>query len=181
MKKHIKIKRPHVAELNEVVIIRKGDAAIIEYKEKEIGITHLTIGKEINQMSDQEILDCHNSCISLQLKSMRDYKHIATEIPLGQSQVKYFEPGGYWTARGDVLRCSIGYDNHQATVIIDDKEFTMDEFGKILSTYEGWGMRIIMVPEDETHKTPIIEIKNPQNKEEISIMIPEGIASELNH
>jgi hypothetical protein len=181
MKKYTKIKRPHVAELSEVIITRQGDAAIIEYKEEGFGTTHITIGHEINQMSDKDILLCHNAFIALQLQSMNEYQHIATEIPIGQPQVKYFEPGGYWTARGDVLRCCIGNENHQTTVIIDDKEFSMDEFGKLLSSYEGWGMRIIMVPEDEIHKTPLIEIKNPLNKKETSILIPESVASELNH
>ncbi|HGU7323867.1 TPA: hypothetical protein ACNBB8_003178 [Legionella pneumophila] len=181
MKKYTKIKRPHVAELHEVIITRQGDAAIIEYKKEGIGATQITIGHEIDQMSDQDILLCHNSFIALQLQSMRDYQHIATELPIGESQVEYFEPGGYWTARGDVLRCSIGYDNHQATVIIDDKEFSMDEFGKLLSTYEGWGMRIVIVPEDEIHKTPLIEIKNPLNTKETSIVIPEVLSSELKH
>ncbi|HAT8606365.1 hypothetical protein SC040_15390 [Legionella pneumophila] len=181
MKKYTKIKRPHVAELHEVIITRQGDAAIIEYKEKGIGATHITIGHEIDQMSDNDILLCHNSFIALQLQSMKDYQHVATEIPIGESQVEYFEPGGYWTARGDVLRCCIGSDNHQATVIIDDKEFSMDEFGKLLSAYEGWGMRIVIVPEDEIHKTPLIEKKNPPSKKETPIFIPECIVSKLHH
>jgi hypothetical protein len=33
-------------------------------------------------------------------------------------------------------------------VEIDDREFTLEEFGKMLVTYAGWGMRIEFVPDD---------------------------------
>jgi hypothetical protein len=47
-------------------------------------------------------------------------------------------------------------------VYIDDKELTLREFGKLLSTYAGWGMRIIFVPDEELEKDPKIEIREPE-------------------
>ena len=96
----------------------------------------------------------------------KNYKHIAVEIPPGKPQIKYFEEGGYWTSRGDVLRCRVGWGEevNQATVWIDEKEFTMEELGRLLSVYEGWGMRLIFLPEDETHVNPPIELKEPNDE-----------------
>jgi hypothetical protein len=48
-------------------------------------------------------------------------------------------------------------------VNIDDREFTMAEFGRMIATYAGWGMRICFVPEDEVGKKPDIEVKDPDD------------------
>jgi hypothetical protein len=66
---------------------------------------------------------------------------------------------------GDVLRCIVagdGLDHDEVFVYIDEKELTLKEFGKLLSTYSGWGMRIMFVPEDELEKEPMIEIGEPK-------------------
>ncbi len=44
-------------------ITREGGTAIIEYAESDVGTTHLTIGPEINSMTDEEILELHNDGI----------------------------------------------------------------------------------------------------------------------
>ena len=36
----------------------------------------------------------------------------------------------------------------------------LGEFGKLISTYNGWGMRIEFVSEDETSSRPTIEVRN---------------------
>jgi hypothetical protein len=38
---------------------------------------------------------------------------------------------------------------------------TLREFGRLLSTYSGWGMRITFVPDNELEKRPTIEIREP--------------------
>lgn len=181
MKPNNKPKRPYIATMDEVIITRQGETAVIEYKEENVGGVNLVLGPKIHSMTDEDILNSHNDCIYAQLESMRNYKHVATEIPPGKPQVEYFSPGGYWTMRGDVLRCQISWDDGETSIIVDDKEFTMQEFGKLLSTYEGWGMRIIMVPEDETYQSPLIEIKEPDKKGESSMMLTEELASKIDH
>ena len=62
-----------------------------------------------------------------------------------------------------MLRCYIedggGEDGSLPVVHIDDREFTRDEFGKMLCTYAGWGMRIVFVPDDELEHAPKIAIR----------------------
>lgn len=164
----MKYEKPYVAKLNEVSITREGDTAIIEYKKENVSIVNFKIGDKINQMSDQDILDLHNDGIQACLELAKNYKYIAVEIPPGKPQIKYFERGGYFTARGDVLRCHIDSKDSSTSILIDDKEFTMQEFGRLLSMYDGWGMRLVMVPEDETHVMPPIEIKDPDDKDSIA-------------
>jgi hypothetical protein len=53
-------------------------------------------------------------------------------------------------------------EGRRAVIEIDDKEFTLEEFGTMLTTFSGWGMRIVFVPEDELAKQPDIVIKDPQ-------------------
>lgn len=106
----------------------------------------------------------------MQLEMMKNYRHVATEIPPGQPQVEYFNEGGYWTPRDDVVRCVIsdGDDDYQTTVCIDDHEFTMKELGQLLSAYNGWGMR------------PPIEIKEPDHEHDGALalsddMLPDNV------
>lgn len=48
-----------------------------------------------------------------------------------------------WTPRGKALRCLLG-DNEegQLVVAIDNHELSLAEFGRLLATCAGWGMRI---------------------------------------
>jgi hypothetical protein len=60
----LRIKKPHVATLDEVRITRAGDdVAIIEYLEPGISATNFRIGPEIQRMTDQEVLDLFNDSI----------------------------------------------------------------------------------------------------------------------
>lgn len=75
MKQVTKIKRPHIAKLDEVTITRDGETAIIDYKELGISGVNLTLGEEIYQMSDLDILNrpieikdpCENKTASIML------------------------------------------------------------------------------------------------------------------
>jgi hypothetical protein len=97
----------------------------------------------------------------------REYEHVAVEIPIGQPQISYFEEGDQWTPRGDVLRCVIsdGGPDGEPTIDIDDRELSLREFGGLLCTHAGWGMRIVFVPDDEIHEQPTIEVREPENEE----------------
>ena len=64
-----------------------------------------------------------------------------------------------------MLRCLIcdGGFYGQATVIIDGRELSLREFGRLLRTYAGWGMRITFVPEDEIDEEPLVEVREPED------------------
>ena len=87
-------------------------------------------------------------------------------IPGGSSQVTHY-PGttNQWAPRGGVLRCTIddggGDDGSLPVICIDDQEFSWDEFGKMLCTYAGWGMRLIFVPDDELEHVPKVAVREP--------------------
>ena len=100
-------------------------------------------------------------------RSRAEYQHIPVEIPIGRPQLKYFALGGHWTPRGDVLRCVIsdGGPDNGPIVYIDDKELSWDEFGRVLTTCAGWGMRIIFVPDDRLDEEPEIEVHDPEDDE----------------
>ena len=156
--------RPRVAYPNEVTIRREGEYGVIEFKDGSVATTHLKIGLEIADMSDEDILNVYNDCMRAQSKLVRDNPYVAKEVPLGSPQIEYFEPGDQWTPRGNVLRCFIETDeDNQATVCIDDKELSLGEFGRLLTTYAGWGMRIEFVPDDDLHRRPTLEVSEPKD------------------
>src|ERR1700722_479916 len=148
----------YMASLDEVTVTRDGDCARIEYKEKGIAVTHLQIGPKIAAMSDREVIELHNACLKDDAKLAAKYKHVAFEVPLGSAQIKYFARCDQWVPRGGVLRCLIRDDEHgQLFVKIDEQELRLKQFGKLLTTYAGWGMRIEFVPEGEVHRRPAHE------------------------
>ncbi len=152
----------------QVRITRDGDDAIIEYADSQIAITHLKMGAErLATMSDADVLAFWNEHIRSSQAFRNSQDHVATEIPVGQPQVEYFEPGDQWVARGHVLRCQIVTDAaipvelDEPVVAIDGRDFSVAEFIKLLGGHGGWGMRIVFVPEDELHKRPKIRVRNP--------------------
>ena len=90
---------------------------------------------------------------------------LAIEVPIGQPQIEWSELASQWCARGDVLRCTIhdggGEDGREPVIEIDDKQLSWSEFGRMLTTFAGWGMRLVIVPDDETHKRPTIRVRDP--------------------
>lgn len=166
----MRMKKPYIATFDQVKISRQGEYGIIEYIEPNVSTTHLKIGPEVQRMTDQQTLDHHNQVLRVQQQMMLEYKHIAVEIPQGRPQIKYFRLGNQWTPRGDVLRCIIsdGGPGRRAVVYIDDHELSLEEFGRLLTTYAGWGMRIVFVPDDRTDEEPEIEIRDPDDEESLS-------------
>lgn len=163
-----KKKKRYIASLAEVTIKREGDYAIIEYIEPDIPGSNIKLGPEIIHMTDQEILDLHNNILWEIQERREKYGHVAIEVPPGKPQIKYFKEGDQWVPRGDVLRCEIsdGGPDGELTVIIDDRELSLRQFGKCLTTYAGWGMRIVFVPEDEICKPPTTACLDPSEEVE---------------
>jgi hypothetical protein len=65
-----------------------------------------------------------------------------------------------------VLRCYIEDDEAgEVVVYVDDQELSLHEFGKLLRTHAGWGMRISFVPEDRVAEQPEIEVREPDEDE----------------
>jgi hypothetical protein len=158
-------KRPYRTTLDKVTISRDGETAIITYQDPDVVTTHFKIGSKLGRMTDDKILDLFNQTIEDRDLLAATYEHVAIEIPPGQPQIEYFAADDQWTPRGDVLRCIVtgdGLDDDDVFVCIDEKELTLKEFGKLLSTYSGWGMRITFVPEDELENEPKIEIREPK-------------------
>jgi len=156
-------KKPYRATLEEVTISRDSDTAIITYRDPDVATTYFKLGTEVERMADREILDLFNQNIDARELLAATYHHVAIEVPVGQPQIKYFAAGDQWAPRGDVLRCIIegdGLDNEDF-VYIDDQALTLREFGKLLSTYSGWGMRITFVPEDNLENKPEIDVREP--------------------
>ena len=159
----MRMRKPYVAKLHEVKISRQGEHGVIEYLEPNVSTTYLRIGPEVQSMSDKEILDKHNEILRIQRQMALEYQHVAIEIPPGHPQIEYHQLADQWTPRGDVLRCVIddGGPDGEAIIYIDDRELSLREFGRLLTTYAGWGMRIVFVPDDETGDEPEIEVREP--------------------
>ena len=160
----MRMKKPHVAALDEVRISRKGDAAIISFVDATIATAHLTLGPEVTEMTDQEILDRFNEVILAQQRMADEYDHVAVEVPPGSPQIRYFVESNQWVPRGGVLRCIIEDNGEgEAVIYIDNEELSLKQFGRLLTTYAGWGMRIVFVPDDETTVSPKVEVREPQD------------------
>lgn len=164
----MRLKRPHIASLDQVRISREDDGAVIEYAEPGIWTTHFKLGPEVRAMTDQEILDRFNECLMANEQRRAEYEHVAIEIPLGKPQIEHFEKGDQWAPRGGVLRCVIsdGGPDSEPIIQIDDRDLSWTEFGRLLTTYAGWGMRVISVPEDETQIEPRVEVREPKVDEQ---------------
>lgn len=157
-----RLKRPHIADKGEVIITRNGEYAYIDYRDPTVGGVSLKLGSDLCLMSDEEILHCHNQVLLAQQEAINNYVHEAVEIPVGRPQVEYSERCDQWVPRGDVLRCVIhDEEGRRAIIEIDGQEFSLEEFDTMLTTFSGWGMRLVFVPEDELTKQPDIVIRDP--------------------
>ena len=158
----MKRKQRYLVRADEVIVTRGEDYAEIEYKEPDIPVTRIQIGMEVKSMSDQDIVNLFNEMLRANAELAAKYKHVAVEVPLNSKQIEYSPRSDQWSPRGGVLRCLIESDGEgQVAVAIDDQELSLLEFGRMLSTYEGWGMRIEFVPEDEVHRRPAHEVREP--------------------
>lgn len=157
-------RKPPVASLDQVTIRREGEDAIIDFRDPAIATTHFRLGPSVHRMSDQQILNRFNKIVADEHKAATTRRHVAIEIPAGRPQMRYFAAGDQWAPRGGVLRCVVddsGPDG-EAIIHIDDQPLSLREFGRLLCTYSGWGMRITFVPEEELARAPRIEVCDPE-------------------
>lgn len=163
----MRLKRPRVASLDEVRITRTDIETVIAFADPQISTTHLQIGPEVQQMSDEEILSLFNDGVEAREEFARSYEYVAVQVPAGRPQVEYSETCDEWTPRGDVLRCVIddGGRDGEPTFHVDDQQLSLRDLGRMLVTYAGWGMRIVFVPDHELHETSCIEVREPDEKE----------------
>lgn len=159
-------RRPRVASPDEVRITREGEAAHIEFADGSIASTRLTLGPKIARMSDAEILECYNDCVRAMDYSRATYRHIPVEIPVGKPQIRYDARCRQWVPQGDVLRCEISDSEEGEPIIhVDEQELSWEEFGRLLCTHAGWGMRLVFVPEDRLDELPQIVVREPEKGE----------------
>jgi hypothetical protein len=159
-------RRPHVAAPDEVRITRSGGAAIIEYADPDVATTHFTIGAEkLATMTDADILAMWNDGIAATEEFRRSLTYVATEVPVGQPQLKPSELTGEPVARGEIVRCILEDRPENADdvfVSVDGQDLTLLQFANMLGTYTGWGMRIEIVPDDELHERPKRRVRTPK-------------------
>jgi hypothetical protein len=55
-------------------------------------------------------------------------------------------------------QCRIIFHVAGVDVYVDDQELSLAEFGRLLTTYAGWGMRIVFVPDDRLDEEPDIVV-----------------------
>jgi hypothetical protein len=153
----------YIAASDEVTVIRDGECARIEYKEAGIAVTNLEIGPEIAEMSDSAIVEVHNQGLRNNAKQAAESKHVVYEVPLGSAQIEYFARCDQWVPKSSVLRCQIQVDEHgQIIVKIDERRLRLKQFGKLLASHGGWGMRIEFVHTDEVHHRPALQVRQPR-------------------
>lgn len=165
-RRNIRPKKPYRASLDQVRITRGPHGPEIDYAEENVsGVNLVMTAAEQAALTDEQILEIHNRCIDAQEASRASAEWTAIEVPPGVPQVNRDRRTGHILPRGDVLRCHItdcGPGEDPVAIYIDDREYTLREFGQMLQTYAGWGMRVVFVPEDSVHEEPIIEVQRPK-------------------
>lgn len=152
------------ALIDQIRVTRDGNNAIIESADPKISDSRLTIGPQIQAMTDREIVDVFNGITDAQEKLLRGWNKTVIEVQPGKQQIEYHEDSDQWVPCGDVLRCIIddsGPDG-EVTIHIDKVELSLKEFGRLLRVHAGWGMRIAFVPEEYVTENPKVEIGNPK-------------------
>jgi hypothetical protein len=155
-------KRPGRMTLDAVEIERRGDTAVLTPRDPGVATTLFRLGPQVARMSDEEILDYFNETIAARDRLAAARPYVAVEVPPGRHQIRYFPDGDQWVPRGGVVWCVVESDEEgQAIIHVDDRELSLAEFGRLLATYAGWGMRIEFTPDDETDRRPRLEVRDP--------------------
>jgi hypothetical protein len=164
-------RRPHVASPDEVRIAREGDAAVIEYGDPNIARTYLTIGEDkLARMTDENILALWNAGIEASDELRRSITYVATEVPVGKPQLERCNLSGELVSRGEIVRCVIEGRpdvDDELFISVDGQDLTLRQFAKMIERYEGWGMRIEIVPDDELHLRPKRRVGEPKKKQRV--------------
>lgn len=159
-------RRPHRASPEEIKITRDGDYAIIAYADDGVATTHLQMGSEkLAGMTDEQILEFWNDGIDARDDFMAEQEPVAIEIPMGKPQLKYEQLSDQWVPRGHVVKGVIlggdGDEVDDECVTVDGKDLTIREFVRMMSTFGGWGFRLVFVADADIHDEPVIEVREP--------------------
>ena len=159
-------KRPTHVLIDQVRISRDGDTASIDHADPSLSGVHLTIGPQIAAMTDADIVEMYNDILDSQWALLQEWDKTVVEEPLGEPQIDYHENSDQWAPRGEVLRCIVddGGPDGEVTIHIDDKELSLREFGRLLSVYARWGMRIAFVPEEFLAENPKVKVRKPKGR-----------------
>ena len=153
-------RRPYVASITEVTIARSGESATITYHDPAVYPVVFAVGADIDQLDDGEILARFNDSLREARALTEGRQHVVVEIPHGRPQLDYFAPAGQWVPRGGVVRCLIDEGPEGEPVLyVDDHALSLRDFGGLLRTYAGWGMRITFV-EDDVAEPPLVEVRD---------------------
>ncbi len=155
-------KRPHIATLDQIRIRRTSEGAVIEYLDPAILPVVISVGPDADRLSDAELLDHHNTHLREAEALTKGRQHVVVEIPPGRRQIEYSLSSGQWVPRGGVLRCLIDENpsDRQPVIHVDDHELSWQDFGRLLLTYAGWGVRVTFVPDDQTIETAVVEVRD---------------------
>ena len=158
--------QPAHVMIDQVRVTRDGNEATIEYADANALTAHLTIGPGIATMTDADIVAMYNGILDAQWALLQEWDRTVTEEPPGQPQIDYHEGSEQWVPRGEVLRCIVddGGPNGEVIIHIDDQELSLKDFGRLLSVYAGWGMRIAFVPEEFVTENPKVKIRKPKKR-----------------
>ena len=162
----MRLKKPRPASLDEVRITREGDTAVIDYVDPSIAGISLLFGRAaLAELTDTEVLEQLNAALAAQAERAASMDRTLVEVPPGRPQIEYDKASDQWMPRGEVLRCYIENAAEDSTLIlIDDVELDMAAFGRLLTTYAGFGMRIAFVDEDDIAETPEIVVMDPDDQ-----------------
>ncbi|MDQ5936793.1 MAG: hypothetical protein QG574_4129 [Cyanobacteriota bacterium erpe_2018_sw_21hr_WHONDRS-SW48-000092_B_bin.40] len=149
-----------VAFAKEVIIKRSGETATIDFLDKSLGGTHLTICPQITEMSDADILRLYNDIVLTQERMIADFR--PTEMQEGLPQIGIAPYYKDLTIYSQTLRCEVtsGESPDDTVIEIDDKQLTWSEFGKLISPYIGLGMRIQFMASEQLVNPPDSVILN---------------------
>ena len=159
-------RRPTHVLIDQVRITRDGDTATIDHADPSLSGAHLTIGPQIAAMTDADIVEMYNDILDSQWTLLQEWDKTVVEEPPGEPQIDYHENSDQWAPRGEILRCIVNNGGPDGEVIIhiDDKELSLKDFGRLLSVYAGWGMRIAFVPEEFVTENPKVKIRKPKGR-----------------
>ena len=156
----MKRKKRYIARMDQVTITRRGSEAVIEYKEFGVPGTHLDFEGGLEGVTDEEILESFNENVREEQSGVANYKHIAFETPIGSPQLRLDPKTKKVAVHGHVLRCVITEDDAGQLVIqIDDRRLKLAEFGGVLTSLIGWGVRMEIVPTNAIDRRPELQVR----------------------
>jgi hypothetical protein len=163
----MRAKKPTHVLIDQVRITRDGDTATIDHADPNLSGAHLTIGPQIAAMTDADIVAMYNDVLDSQWALLQQWDKTVVEEPPGEPQIDYHDNSDQWAPRGEVLRCIVddGGPDGEVIIHIDDKELSLRDFGRLLSVYAGWGMRIAFVPKEFVTENPKVKIRKSKGQE----------------